>query len=72
MNEIAAANVPPLSELAMVVSSLLFLEANTLIINIPIMEQNSPRDAKANGRDMRVSEFPTELNLLEALLMLLL
>ena len=47
MNEIAEANVPPLSEFAIFVSLLPSLEARIFMINIPIIEQNKPRDASA-------------------------
>ncbi len=57
----AAANVPPLNELAIFVSSLPFLEANIFIINIPIMEQNNPSDASTNGRDINVSLIPKSI-----------
>ena len=57
----AAANVPPLNELAIFVSSLPFLEAKILIINIPIMEQNNPSDASTNGRDINVSLIPKSI-----------
>ena len=57
----AAANVPPLKELAIFVSSLPFLEAKIFIINIPIMEQNNQSDASTNGRDINVSLIPKSI-----------
>ena len=59
INEIAEANVPPLREFAIFVSLLPSLEAKTFIINIPIIEQNKPRDASASGSDMSISLDPS-------------
>ena len=59
MNEIAEANVPPLREFAIFVSSLPSLEAKTFMINIPIIEQNNPREASASGSDISISLDPS-------------
>ena len=59
MNEIAEANVPPLSEFDIFVSLLPSLEARIFMINIPIIEQNSPRDASARGSDISISLDPS-------------
>ena len=59
MNEIAEANVPPLREFAIFVSLLPSLEARIFMINIPIIEQNSQRDASARGSDISISLDPS-------------
>ena len=59
MNEIAEANVPPLREFAIFVSLLPCLEAKIFMINIPIIEQNNPREASARGSDMSISLDPS-------------
>ena len=55
----AAANVPPLSELAISVSSLPFLPAKIFMIDMPMIQHIKPSEARDNGKNISVSRVPS-------------